>query len=113
MTGTSTSTPTTVAFIHRFGYTLNPHRHFHCVVIDNGFDSAAAGGVIFRVATGLDANAIVWVQAQVRRRLLRVFHLGEPTAPPRIAPARGPPLWAATPAHPISPSARSRQPVMA
>ena len=23
-------------------------------------------------------------------------HLGEPTAPPRIAPARGPPLWAAT-----------------
>ena len=23
-------------------------------------------------------------------------HLGEPTAPPRIAPARGPPLWEAT-----------------
>ena len=23
-------------------------------------------------------------------------HLGAPTAPPRIAPARGPPLWAAT-----------------
>ena len=22
-------------------------------------------------------------------------HLGEPTAPPRIAPARGPPLWEA------------------
>jgi hypothetical protein len=22
-------------------------------------------------------------------------HLGEPTAPPRIAPARGPPLWVA------------------
>jgi hypothetical protein len=26
-------------------------------------------------------------------------HLGEPTAPPRIAPARGPPLWAAAAAH--------------
>ena len=27
-------------------------------------------------------------------------HLGEPTAPPRIAPARGPPLWeAAAPEH--------------
>ena len=27
-------------------------------------------------------------------------HLGEPTAPPRIAPARGPPLWAtADPEH--------------
>jgi hypothetical protein len=25
-----------------------------------------------------------------------LVHLGEPTAPPRIAPARGPPLWAAT-----------------
>ena len=23
-----------VAFIHRFGSTLNPHLHFHCVVID-------------------------------------------------------------------------------
>ena len=23
-------------------------------------------------------------------------HLGEPTAPPRIAPVRGPPLWEAT-----------------
>ena len=22
-----------------------------------------------------------------------LIHLGEPTAPPRIAPARGPPLW--------------------
>ena len=25
-----------------------------------------------------------------------LVHLGEPTAPPRIAPARGPPLWDAT-----------------
>jgi hypothetical protein len=25
-----------------------------------------------------------------------LVHLGEPTAPPRIAPARGPPLWEAT-----------------
>ena len=62
-----------VAFIHRFGSTLNAHLHFHCVVIDGVFDSAAAGGVIFTAATGLDANAIAQVQAQVRRRLLRVF----------------------------------------
>ena len=26
-------------------------------------------------------------------------HLGEPTTPPRIAPARGPPLWAAAATH--------------
>jgi hypothetical protein len=25
-----------------------------------------------------------------------LVHRGEPTAPPRIAPARGPPLWEAT-----------------
>ena len=25
-----------------------------------------------------------------------LVHLGEPTAPPRIAPARGPPRWEAT-----------------
>ena len=33
-----------------------------------------------------------YVSASVRDLLA---HLGEPTAPPRIAPARGPPLWAA------------------
>ena len=60
-----------VAFVHRFGSTLNAHLHFHCVVIEGVFESAAAGGVIFRAATGLDANAIVAVQEQVRRRLAR------------------------------------------
>jgi hypothetical protein len=24
-----------VAFIHRFGALLNPHLHFHCVVVDS------------------------------------------------------------------------------
>jgi len=62
-----------VAFIHRFGSSLNAHLHFHCVVIDGVFDAATTGGIIFRAATGLDANAIAQVQAQVRRRLLRVF----------------------------------------
>ena len=62
-----------VAFIHRFGSTLNAHLHFHCVVIDGVFDDAAAGGVIFRAATGLDEHAFAAVQACVRRWLLRVF----------------------------------------
>ena len=62
-----------VAFIHRFGSTLNTHLHFHCVVIDGVFDAAATGGVVFHAASGLDANAIAQVQAPVRRRLLRVF----------------------------------------
>ena len=46
-----------VAFIHRFGSTLNPHLHFHCVVIEGVFEPDPAGSVIFRAATGLDANA--------------------------------------------------------
>ena len=43
------------------------------MVIDGVFESALAGGVIFGAATGLDATAIAEVQAQVRRRLLRLF----------------------------------------
>jgi len=45
-----------VAFIHRFGPALNPHLHFHCVVIDGMFDVAAAGGVIFTAATGVEGH---------------------------------------------------------
>jgi hypothetical protein len=62
-----------VAFIHRFGSTLNAHLHFHCVVIDGVFDATTAGGVVFHTAAGLDAPAVAAVQACVRRRLLRVF----------------------------------------
>jgi hypothetical protein len=62
-----------VAFIHRFGSSLNAHLHFHCVVIDGVFDRAPADGVVFRAATGRDANTIATVQAGGRRRLLRVF----------------------------------------
>ena len=62
-----------VAFIHRLGSSLNAHLHFHCVVIDGVFDATPTGGVVFDAAIGLEANAIAQVQAQVRRRLLRVF----------------------------------------
>ena len=37
-------------------------------------------------------NALITEAAAVRDIL---FHLGEPIAPPTIAPARGSPLWAA------------------
>ena len=63
-----------VAFIHRFGSTLNPHLHFHCVVIDGVFDAAAADGVVFHAATGLDAHAIAQVQdVRCAGGLLRAF----------------------------------------
>lgn len=44
------------------------------LVIDGVFEPAPADGVVFRAATGLDANnTIATVQACVRRQLLRVF----------------------------------------
>jgi hypothetical protein len=49
--------------------------------------------------------------AAIVRKLLA--HLGEPTAPPRIAPARGPPLWVAADVecvHPGRPGDPSAQP---
>jgi hypothetical protein len=61
-----------VAFIHRFGSSLNAHLHFHCVLIDGVFESAPTGEIMFTAATWLDANAIADVQARVRRRLLSV-----------------------------------------
>jgi hypothetical protein len=46
---------------------------FHCVVIDGVFASDPADGVVFHAASGLDEQAFAVLQAQVRRRLLRVF----------------------------------------
>jgi len=81
-----------VAFIHRFGSSLNTHVHFHVCVVDGVFeavagpiaqaqsvDAAAAQAnpapqsVIFHAATGLDESAIATVQANVRKRILRAF----------------------------------------
>ena len=51
-----------VAFIHRFGSTLNAHLHFHCVVI-------ARQQSALRTGTG--------VHRRLRRRVLRAFARGE------------------------------------
>ena len=66
----------TVAFIHRFGSSLNTHVHFHVCVVDGVFE-ALPDGVAFHAATGLDEAAIspvqAHVQANVRKRILRAF----------------------------------------
>lgn len=75
-----------IAFIHRFGSSLNAHTHFHCCVVDGVFQPAGIGdtadvvdasdavtGVDFHAATNLDTAAIAQVQAQVRQRILRAF----------------------------------------
>jgi hypothetical protein len=86
-----------VAFIHRFGSSLNTHVHFHVYVVDWVFEAVAAPmaqpvdtdagaqaspepspapapqSVAFHAATGLDEAAISQVQAHVRKRILRTF----------------------------------------
>lgn len=37
-----------VAFIHRFGALLNPHEHFHCVVVDGVFEAGTGGDLPVR-----------------------------------------------------------------
>jgi hypothetical protein len=66
-----------VAFIHRFGSSLNEHVHFHCCVIDGVFEPAVAPddapSVSFHAALELDEAAFADVQARVRTRVLRTF----------------------------------------
>ncbi len=69
-----------VAFIHRFGSSLNEHVHFHVCVVDGVFeevtggdDQASPSTVIFHPARPLDETAMAQVQATLRRRILRAF----------------------------------------
>jgi hypothetical protein len=78
-----------VAFIHRFGSSLNEHVHFHVCAVDGVFEEAAgegdvdahaqtraqalSPGVIFHPATGVTADTVAQVQASLRRRILRAF----------------------------------------
>ena len=62
-----------VAFIHRFGSSLNLHTHFHVCVIDGVFEPDPQGGVLFSAVDEVDAHDAEAVQARVRRRILRAF----------------------------------------
>jgi hypothetical protein len=70
-----------VAFIHRFGSSLNGHVHFHVCVVDGVFEEVAGAtdaqtslpGITFHPASTIDAAAVVQVQADLRRRILRAF----------------------------------------
>ena len=72
-----------VAFIHRFGSSLNEHVHFHVCVVDGVFEAvagegdanadvqAAAPSVIFHPASAIDADAVAQVQTTLQKRILR------------------------------------------
>ena len=82
-----------IAFIHRFGSSLNEHVHFHVCAVDGVFeevagegaadahvqaraqapDQARRPGVIFHPATGVTADAVTQAQASLRKRILRAF----------------------------------------
>ena len=62
-----------VAFIHRFGALLNPHVHFHCVVIEGVFEANASGAASFHESCALEQKLLDEMQARVRRRLLRAL----------------------------------------
>jgi uncharacterized Zn finger protein (UPF0148 family) len=49
-----------VAFIHRFGSSLNEHTRFHVVVIDGVFEPGREQGVRFIAAEALDATPCGW-----------------------------------------------------
>jgi hypothetical protein len=79
-----------VAFIHRFGSSLNEHVHFHSCAVEGVFEEVAGGGgdvdadaqardqargpgVIFHPATGVNVDAVGQAQASLRRRILRAL----------------------------------------
>lgn len=64
-----------VAFIHRFGALLNPHVHFHCVVVDGVFQANTEGceSVRFYETLALRSEQLADIQRNIRRRLLRAL----------------------------------------
>ena len=70
-----------VAFIHRFGSSLNGHVHFHVCALDGVFEEVAGDidaqssppGIVFHPARAIDEAAVAQVQTDLRRRILRAF----------------------------------------
>jgi hypothetical protein len=60
-----------VAFIHRFGFSLNEHVHFHVCAVDGVFEEVP--GIVFHPASAIDETAVAQVQTDLRRRILRAF----------------------------------------
>lgn len=60
-----------VAFIHRFGSSLNGHVHFHVCAVDGVFEEVP--GIVFHPARAIDETAVAQVQATLRKRILRAF----------------------------------------
>jgi hypothetical protein len=62
-----------VSFLHRFGSAINPHFHFHVVVLDGVFSEGDDGSVTFHEATHLTADDVLRLERTLQRRVLRLF----------------------------------------
>jgi hypothetical protein len=62
-----------VSFLHRFGSALNPHFHFHVVILDGVFSEGDDGSVTFHEATHLSADDVLRLERTLQRRVLRLF----------------------------------------
>jgi hypothetical protein len=78
-----------IAFIHRFGSSLNGHVYFHMCALDGVFEEVAGQGdadacadadaqssppcIFFHPASAIDETAVAQVQTDLRRRILRAF----------------------------------------
>jgi hypothetical protein len=60
-----------VAFIHRFGSSLNEHVHFHICVVDGVFEDVPE--LRFHEACGIDTACITQTEETLRKRILRAF----------------------------------------
>jgi hypothetical protein len=70
-----------LAFIHRFGSSLNEHVYFHVCVVDGVFEEvvddadaqSSTPNIVFHPASAIDEPAVAQVQSTLRRRILRAF----------------------------------------
>ncbi|HUF51984.1 MAG TPA: transposase [Longimicrobiales bacterium] len=62
-----------VSFLYRFGSALNPHFHFHVVVLDGVFSESDDGSVTCHEATHLSADDVQRLERTLQRRVLRLF----------------------------------------
>ncbi len=61
-----------VSFLHRFGSSLNPHFHFHVVILDGVF-TGTDDGVRFDEATHFSGDDAIPLTPVLQRRILRLF----------------------------------------
>jgi hypothetical protein len=61
------------SFLHRFGAALNPHFHFHLIVLDGLFAEQPDGSVAFHEATHFSTDDMHRLERTLQRRVLRLF----------------------------------------